>query len=247
MARDFVDSGEVTIESVDHVVAVNEYGFLCLPTEYLHRDIAQTLNAGQVYEAETLRFLRRFVGKGDVITGGAFVGDFLPALAEVTAPKARIYSFEPVPTSFAAAEETIRLNGLRDVKISPVAVGAEPGYGEMLIARPGGKKIAAGERIITPEDITEKHETLRVPIETLDAMLPKSRKVSLVHLDVEGHETPALYGAARILNDSKPLVVLESGKDWRCRKHERVLNEIAPKAGYRWAGRIEGNAVFRPE
>lgn len=247
MARDFVETGDVTIDSVDHVIAVNEYGFHCLPTEYLHRNITQILNAGQVYEAETLRFLRRFVGTGDVISGGAFVGDFLPALAEVIAPKARIYSFEPVPVSFAAATETIRLNGLKDVKISPVAIGAEQGFAEMLIARPGGKKIAAGERIVGEDDITEKHGTIKVPVETLDAMLPKSRKVSLIQLDVEGHEIPALEGAARILNDSKPLVVLESQKDWRNRAYERALNELAPKARYRWVGRIENNAVFRPE
>lgn len=198
-----------------------------------------------MYEPRTLRFLRRHLGNGDIVTGGAFIGDFFPALCENLAPKARLHSFEPVPVSFVAAQETMRLNGLGNVALHRVAVGAEEATVTLQIARPSGKKIAAGEKIVTDMEADDQR-AISVPLVTIDSLVPKSRKVSLLHLDVEGFEQNALAGSARILNDHAPLVVLESGKAWRNRAFSETLNRLAPKAGYRCVGEIERNGIFLP-
>ncbi|MDU8927937.1 FkbM family methyltransferase [Alisedimentitalea sp. MJ-SS2] len=227
----------------EHSILANEYGFYCVPHDYLGREIADILNRGGVYEPATLRFLRRHLGGGDIVTGGAFIGDFIPALAARLAPKARIHTFEPVPISHDACQETIRLNGLKNVKLHNIAVGDKAGTVTLQIARPSGRKIAAGEKVVTDLPSGD-HRTIDVDLKTIDSLVPKSRKVSVLHLDVEGFEEQALRGATRILNDHAPMVLLESGKAWRDRAFLNVLDELAPKAGYQRAGAIERNTIF---
>lgn len=234
------------IADIPHAILSNEYGFYCVPNEYRDRGIATLLRNGDVYEPRTLRFLRRHIGTGDVVSGGAFVGDFFPALCEVLAPKAKLHSFEPVPVSFAAAQETLRLNGLSSVALHPVAVGAEQATATIQIARPSGKKIAAGERIVSTM-VADGKMAIEVDLTTIDQLVPKSRKVSLLHLDVEGFERNALAGSVRILTKNKPLVVLESGKPWKNRGFAETLNTLAPDAGYRFMGEIEKNGIFAPQ
>lgn len=230
--------------STDHFVAANEYGFYCIPRSYLSREMPRLLARGDVYEPATLRFLRRQIKGGDVITGGAFVGDFFPALHECLAPGAQIHSFEPTPTSFAAACETIRLNDLDRVNLHPVAVGAENGVVKLLTQRPNGDPIAAGERVVDADDKAAER-AVDVKLTTIDKIVPPSRKVDILHLDIEGLEKPALYGAARIIADNTPLIMLEAGAAWKRRSFLETLGEIAPEVQYQNCGVMENNAVFR--
>jgi len=186
------------------------------------------------------------VGKGDIVTGGAFVGDFFPALRRAMAASACIHSFEPTPISHAAALETIRLNRLKNIALAPVAVGDKPGTLPLQVARKSGAHVAAGVAI-NPELSLDDDRVIPVEVVTLDSLVPKTRKVTVLHLDVEGFEEPALRGAARILSDNAPLVVLEAGKPWKQRLFQTVLQEIAPKARYNFCGEIERNAIYRAE
>jgi len=232
--------------SFESVTAANEYGFYCIPKEYLSREMPLSIFQGEVYEPMTLRFMRRHLGSGDVVTGGAFIGDFFPALCEVMASKAKLHSFEPTPLSFEAAQETIRLNGLKNVNLQPVAVGEEAGTFPLLIARRSGEKIAAGERIVT-DQTADDDRIINVEVKLIDDLVAKTRKVSLLHLDIEGFEDKGLKGSSRILNDSKPLVILEAGKPWQRRNFLNILNEISPKAGYQLMGTMEHNAIYRAQ
>ncbi len=244
----FCRSNRAGLMAIDfeHVISANEYGFYCVPAEYGGRELPKVLARGAVYEPATLSFLCRHVGKGDIVTGGAFVGDFFPALRRAMAPSAKIHSFEPAPLSHAAASETIRLNGLRNVVLSPVAVGEKPDTLPLQLTRKSGAAVAAGVAL-KPGLGLDDERVVPVEVVTLDSLVASSRKVTLVHLDVEGFEEPALRGAARILTDNAPIVVLEAGKPWKQRRFQAVLDALAPRARYRFCGEIERNAIFRPD
>lgn len=231
----------------DYRIEANEYGFYCVPTDYSGREIADLLAAGEVYEPKTLRLFRRLISKGDVVSGGTFIGDFLPALRPAMDPDTVFYTFEPVPMSYAAAQETIRLNGLTGIDLRPVGVGAEPGSATMLVKRPGGGAISAGNRIIQDTTDIAEDRTIEIEINTIDRIVPEDRKVCLVHLDVEGFEKQALTGAKRVLNDSRPTVVCEGGKPWQVRDYLAHLNDLVPGANYRHMGTIEHNAIYRSD
>ena len=240
----------ITIEKgrpadVPHTLATNCYGTYCVPDAFKKREVPKLLRMGEVYEQATLSFLRRHLGTGDIITGGAFVGDFFPALHEALAKKARLHSFEPFPTSFDATAHTMALNNLDRVTLHRCAVGKEAGFAPLAIARGKNNASLAAGMHITEDTDTTLH-TINVPIVPIDDLVPASRKVSILHLDVEGFEADALRGAARVLAKSKPIVVLEGPKRYHVRNYLATLNEAAPDADYVHAGRIDHNSVFRP-
>jgi FkbM family methyltransferase len=223
-------------------IAANEYGFYCVPESYKAREVPKVLAAGDVYEPATLKLMQRLCGPGDIIAGGAFVGDFLPALHAALVPGAQLHSFEPNPVSRAACALTIALNGLTRVTVHPCAVGAEAGTLPLQVAKPDGEVMGARAKI------AERHvvgETVEVPVRTLDSLIDPARPVSVLQLDIEGHEGPALEGAARILRESRPVILLEAPKAWQQRAYAAKLADQFPGLGYRFCGALERNAVYR--
>ena len=85
------------------------------------------------------------------------------------------------------------------------------------------------------------------PIHTLDTLVPAGRRVSILHLDVEGHERPALLGARRIVEHCAPMIVLEAGRPWQRQMYADFLAEQFPDKGYRLCGAMERNAFFLPQ
>ncbi|MEO0937357.1 MAG: FkbM family methyltransferase [Pseudomonadota bacterium] len=227
----------------EHRVVANEYGFYCVPKNYLRREVPQLLANGEVYEAKTLAFMRRISGRGDIVSGGAFIGDFFPALSEALAPGAALHSFEPNPLSFMAAQATIELNGLTNVKMNAVAVGSEPATLPLRIAQ-GNQASAARARIVKQESADTG--TINVPVVTLDELIPDDRHISVLHLDIEGFEIEALKGATGIVSRCKPIIILEGERHRRRVDYIEALTELLPDIGYRSAGLIERNAVYMP-
>lgn len=223
--------------------AANEYGFYCVPDHYRGREIADLLTGGGVYEPATLRFLRRHLGGGDVVTGGAFIGDFIPALRGAMTAGSVLHTFEPVPVSFAAARETIRINGLEGVEIHQVGVGAAASKQPLLVKRSGGAAISAGERVVDEMEV-DGNRVIEIDIVTIDSLVPAARTVSLIHLDVEGFEQPALEGAARVIAACRPMVLCEVPKPWKARAILKTLSDAAPGVDYAIMGTIENNAIF---
>ena len=125
-----------------HTVAVNAFGFYCVPEIYKTREVCRILTAGDANEPRTVSIIRRFCGTGDVVSGGAFVGDLLPAIADGLADGARLHSFEPNPVSFAAARYTLALNALQNVALHKRGCGQ--GIGSFSATNQSQQRICAG-------------------------------------------------------------------------------------------------------
>ena len=225
-------------------IATNQYGHFCLPEAYLHREVPKRLLQGKVYEPATLQLIRRKAGSGDVVSGGAFVGDFFPAISEALADGALLHSFEPNPISHRAAEVTIALNGLNNLRLSEKAVGNSPGRQVLQTERRDGSAIAAAARI-NPDLSGDDPRGIPVDVVTLDTLVPADRQVSVLHLDLEGFEVPALEGAARILRDHAPFVVLEGTRSRRQQTYLEALNRLTGSVCYHLVGTMERNSFFK--
>lgn len=236
-----VDPQKADLPDFKYQLASNEYGLYCVPDTYLGREVPDLLCAGKVYEPDALRFIARMAKQGDIVSGGGFIGDFFPALSQALAPGAILHSFEPNPTSHSAACATIRLNDLQNVSLSPCGVGKKRDTLNLQIARDGDQHIAAGAKIVEKSDGAN---TIEVPIVPLDSLIPESRDVSVLHLDIEGHEMPALMGAAKLINRSVPVIVLEGTRPWQMRSYETLLADIAPDLNYRGAGILDRNCIL---
>ena len=225
----------------DAVLAVNRYGLYCVPTAFAKRKVPSILLAGGVYEPDAITFLAARAGFGDIVSGGSFIGDFFPVLSAALAPGALLHGFEPNPISHRAAQETIRLNRLTNVCLHPVGVGAKEGVFHLQVSR-GETSLAAGARVVD----SPSPDTIDIEVTTLDKLVPEDRMVSILHLDVENHEGPALEGAHALLKRCRPIVMLEADKPWKQRNFAKQLNTIVPEAGYAIAGVLDHNCIFVP-
>ncbi|QEW22900.1 methyltransferase, FkbM family [Marinibacterium anthonyi] len=235
-----------------HFIAHNANGSYCVPDLFAGREVPGVLAAGGIYEPRTLERLRELSSGGDIVTGGAFVGDFLPFLGRCLAPGAQIISFEPHPLTWKAAQHTLWLNGLDRVTVHNVAVGEKADVLPLRLSRPDGTPMAAASRL-APDAAQaagdpSNDKVVNVDVVPLDDLVGTDRAVSVLHLDVEGHEEPALRGAARILQRCRPAVVLECAGPKRSGGFLAVLGQLAPEAGYAISDVIEGegNVVFLP-
>lgn len=121
-------------------------------------------------------------------------------------PDARILSFEPVAQSFAAlCENTAHLS---NVKCFQLALGAEPGTTQMLLA---GQAVSFR---IVQEGQSENGQTERVSLDTVDAVASRLSvdSISYLKIDTEGHDLHVLRGAASLLERGAiELVEVEAG------------------------------------
>jgi len=175
------------------MIVKNEYGTYSVPNEIHYTYTAQTIINGNVHEPTTIEYLKS-IG-GNIIHAGTGFGDFLPALKDCN-----VFTFEPNQLMYHAALETIKLNNLNNVTIYPYAIGDYDGENTLKHIDQLGQEM--GPRSEIGDGIVVKQVKL-------DTIIPKSTKIDVIHLDLEGYEFEALKGAKEIIERDKPIIVLE--------------------------------------
>lgn len=215
-------------------VPENEYGRYCVPEGLERRPASRAVLAGKVYEPDTIRFMRKHAGDGDIIHAGAFFGDFIPALSTALAPDARLWAFEPNPGNHAAASRTVALNDLSNVTLTNAALSNRDGEVLFQTRDEEGRSLGGLSKFVT-EDGPGVEPVKAV---MLDYTVPLDRKLSILQLDVEGHEKQALKGAWHLIHRWQPVLILEylGQAQWISRTF-RGLN-------YSKIGKLHGNFVY---
>ena len=221
-------------------VAYNKYGGFCVPLSSRHRTAAQKILAGDVYEPETIEFLTSHSNGGDLVHAGAYFGDFLPALSRSIALDAKVWAFEPNHENYRCAIITTYINGLKNVELANAALGERRGTLTLVTSKKSGTALGGGSRILREGDDvgSERREVVRAV--TLDEVIPPDRRISIIHLDVEGYEREALSGALGIIQRCLPIILLETLPPSKWIK-ENVLCH-----GYRKSGSVHGNTIYIP-
>jgi len=227
---------------VESFLAENQYGFFCIPAESSHRPAAQEVLAGRVWEPETTAFLAERGAAGDVLTAGAYFGDMIPAAA---AGGRTVWAFEPDPVSYRCAEWTARLNGLGNVRLRNAALGDAAGTVQLQV---GSRGVALGGSSFIRERRGVVYEQLRrvrrprseqVELVRIDDAVD-SRALSVIHLDVERREGPALAGGIRTIERCLPELVLETIPA------DHPIWERITALGYRVSGKLDRNYRLSP-
>jgi FkbM family methyltransferase len=154
-----------------------------------------------------LDFVRRLLAPGDVfVDGGANVGLFTLVAAAQVGRTGNVLAFEPGRAVRLRLLENIVLNGLSQVEVLPLALSSQPGQASFRVFDIGG----AGLNHLGPTD-GEAGEVETVALTTLDAALipDDRRRLALIKLDLEGAEHAALLGAAEVLRECRPDLLLE--------------------------------------
>jgi FkbM family methyltransferase len=220
--------------AVDCTLCENEFGRYAVPLSSRHRPAAQAVLRGDVWERETIDYIRAHAAR-DVVHAGTYFGDFLPALSAAMTPGRTIYAFEPNSENLACAEWTTLLNALGNVQLQHAALGDAKSRRQMQTTY-AGRALGGASRITdTPgggadyEDIT----TVR-----LDDVLPPESDIGVLQLDVEGFEEFALKGALGTIARCRPILILETVPD-------AFMDACIAPLGYQRAGAVCGNAIFQ--
>lgn len=173
-------------------------GYLLIPEEE-EALLLMYAGAGSAgLEPGTRRVLQAAVEPGNVVIDvGASVGLHMVALARAVGPSGRVEAFEAEPRLAPFLERTMRLNGLTQVRLHKLAVGAKNGTATFHVANTIGHSSLYA--LTGPDSVREK---VKVPLKQLDAVIPAGTQVDLIKIDVEGAELDVLRGAKRLLQES---------------------------------------------
>jgi FkbM family methyltransferase len=177
-------------------------------------------------EPETLREFAKLVADARVIADvGANQGLFT-LFATALSSSVRVHAFEPSPVLFRALVRNVRLNRLGDrVVASPLAVSDAESSVSFVVPRT--QYSSNGHLADTGDAPRGDERTIAIDAVTLDAALAHvADEVDLVKIDVEGAEARVLEGARKILESSRPAVIVEVVDGRAAPKIETVLRSV---------------------
>jgi FkbM family methyltransferase len=114
-----------------------------------------------------------------------------------------VYSFEPHPRAFALLSFNSELNS----NITPVNIGISDVAGKLYLC---SNVQNIGNSRLSEVDPGSAH---MVRVATLDESIDPAEDITLIKLDVEGHELKALLGSKKIIGKRKPIIMFEQQKN----------------------------------
>lgn len=199
------------------------------------KDVVQkdiVINA-DYYEADGLEKAKEYVEKkGSLINAldiGANIGSHTMYFIKKWGVK-KVWSFEPVPSTFAILRKNIEINDLGEkVVLENVGVGEKEYHAsvkEEIKYNRGGTSIQ--------EDSTGPFE-----VKTIDSY--RLSDISLIKIDTEGYELKVLQGAEATIVKNRPIILAEIADD----NIESVRNMMR-KWNYKEARHSGENYIFLP-
>jgi FkbM family methyltransferase len=140
----------------------------------------------------------RLVRPGDCVFDiGANLGLVTFTMAALVGATGQVHAFEPNPQMIAFLEDAIERNGLANIKLHRVALGAREG--ELKLSVPPSN---AGAASLVEARQTEGSIDTIVPVRTLSSEMSGQDigRVRLVKIDVEGFEPEVLAGAVEFFS-----------------------------------------------
>jgi FkbM family methyltransferase len=193
---------------------------------------------GDVWEPDTIEFMVKNAGQGDIVHAGAYFGDFLPALSQACVDGAKLWAFEPNPENYRCALITIEINNLKNVEIMNAGLGVYRSRFSMKIADESGRALGGASHMVGRSKKNNLEQIVEVDIYKLDDVVPLERQVSILQLDVEGFEKQALTGAMETIRRCKPILILELLPD------NNWLSENIFSLGYQVSGKLHDNTIL---
>lgn len=163
------------------------------------------------YEEEELSMQYKIIEKNDVVfdIGGNY-GWYSIHIAKKF-PLSEIYSFEPVPNTFAILKENISINNIKNIKV--VNMGLSNEVGEFTFYCDPNLTVNA-----SLNNVSDNSNAIEVicKVDIFDNFVKKNNitKIDFIKCDIEGAELFALIGAKKSINNYKPKIFVEMLRKW---------------------------------
>lgn len=185
------------------------------------------------FEPRLTAMMRSLVKHGHtVIDAGANFGWFTTLFSAAAGPLGAVHAFEPMPQTAAVLRENCALNSCENVTVVEMALGASSGIAELVLER---GRACGDASLFGARELGGRVHRCRVT--TLDEYVRSTRinRVDVIKCDVEGAELLFLQGAARTIEEYRPVVAIELNPATLARagcKPRDVLQELARRANY---------------
>lgn len=167
----------------------------------LHLD----LNKGLEYDRLTRVIMKLVITpESNCIDVGCHNGEMLNHMV-IFSPQGKHFAFEPIPHLF----EYLKKRFSKSATIFPYALSDQQGKATFQFVRnaPAYSGLQKRKYEVDEPDIQE----LEVEMMKLDDCIPLGLPIQFIKIDVEGGELGVLKGAKRIIQESKPVILFESG------------------------------------
>jgi FkbM family methyltransferase len=144
---------------------------------------------------------------------GANVGYYAVVLGLVAQPQGRVYSFEPLKSTYAQLVKNIAVNNLEQrVMALQIALSDTDGVAELHVPQISGTS-ATSMRQLHPEELNNavKIETRRLDDIVDELAIPK---IDLLKIDVEGAEWLVFQGGWKTVERDRPVIFAELLRKW---------------------------------
>lgn len=183
------------------------------------------------YDDHEIALLSSLITPGSaVLDVGANVGFFTIPLARAAAMRgSRVYAFEPVQQNVDRIRENLELNRLEQtVNVFPFALSSKDATVEISLRQDfvqGGETGNASIVIADGRDdpfISQSIETRRLDDIDAEAPLP----ISVMKIDVEGHESEVIAGARERIARDRPTILMEVNHYFQNRKQIDLFSSV---------------------
>jgi FkbM family methyltransferase len=175
--------------------------------------VKKTLLSGKPWEPYVVEEMAKHVASGDTVLDiGAHIGSLTVPMARLVGEKGKVYAFEPQRKIFRELIHNLKLNELTNAVPLRFALSSETGVVWMRGAISDGQAFV-GKR----GDVVEAR--------TIDSF--GFSDVSLIKVDVEGHEAEVLQGAEKTIGALHPVIIVEIWK-----RNREVIIPILTGYGY---------------
>lgn len=185
----------------DDIYQINNTKFYCpnFPIDWIQRNI---IMKNTFYEISNLKFLDKYIPNDAVILDiGANIGNHtLYWLTSSSQNIQKVYSFEPIQSTFKILKKNIEINNLSE-KSKIFNYGLSDENTNALIDKMSLENIG-GTQI-------KKYESGNLILKKLDDIDIEENHIDLIKIDVEKHELNVLKGALNTIKKYKPLIFVE--------------------------------------
>jgi FkbM family methyltransferase len=180
------------------------YRMIVDPSDWAQR---LTYFTARYYDTKTQLALMRLLEPGDrFVDVGANQGMMSLLAARLVGDAGVVDAFEPHPECVDRIRRQLELNGIDHVRLHAVGLGETPGHADLHF-----KPNHAGYSTLAEiDDQQQGTRSVRVEVQRGDDALRRDpRPVSVIKIDVEGFEPPALRGLSDTLTRDRPAVITE--------------------------------------
>lgn len=170
--------------------------------------MSHSLIFNNIWEPEVIKLLKKInLKKFTIFDVGANIGWYTLNFYKLVGMNGKIYSFEPIPSTFLELKKNIKINNFKNIKINKLALSSNK-KNKIIIGLPSFEFLGSAGSASEFMPFTVKYKPKVNSIDQF-SLEKKIKKIDLIKLDVEGGELNILRGSLKTLKKNKPIIIIE--------------------------------------